>query len=193
VEHERMQLDACFHVESAWDQILVHYALCPIAVVLAGDAFGGATAVREAAAATAALFGATWDALLDTPRLWAFFCRELVPAMFGRRLVIGAHRGEAGAAIAQAAAGFAPAPAPASDAPEHVRAHVAALVHAAAGTAATATATALPGRGRALVLWGQRVTLDAIADHLGAPPRPAIALDAAGATATSALYVPHPP
>jgi hypothetical protein len=196
VEHERMRLDACFHIESAWDQIFVHYALCPILVVLAGDAFGGATAVREAAAATTALFGATWDTLLDTPRVWELFCRELVPAMFGRRPAIGAHRGEAGAAIAQAAAGFAPAPA--SDAPAHVRDHVTALVHAAAGTAkaatiVTATATALPGRGRTLVLWGQPVTLDAIADRLAAPPRPAIALDAAGATAMSALYVPHPP
>ena len=53
VEHERMRLDACFHVESAWDQIFVHYALCPITAVLASDAFGGATAVRESIAVTA--------------------------------------------------------------------------------------------------------------------------------------------
>lgn len=188
VEHERMRLDACFHIESAWDQIFVHYALCPIKAVLAG-APGQGAAVRESVGVTAALFGTTWDALLATPRLWAFFGRELVPAMFGRRPRIGAGRGEVGGAMLGAAAGFSPRPA--GDAPEDVRDHVAALIATAAGTGATRSAT--PGPGRALRLWGQPVTLDAVADRLAAPPRPVIALDAAGVTALSALFVPHPP
>jgi hypothetical protein len=184
VEHERLRLDACFDVESAWDQILVHYAMCAITTALAG---APAEAVRESISVTAALFGASWDALLTTPRLWAFFCCELVPALSSPRPVIGAYRGEAGAGVLRAA-GLAPRPA--GDAPEQVRAHVAALVGSAAGATA---APAASGPGRALRLWGQPATLDAIADRLAAPPRPAIALDAAGATEMSALSAPQPP
>jgi hypothetical protein len=183
VEYERWLLDACFDVESAWDQILVHYALRPLAAVLASAPGVGAT-VREGIAAQAALFGTTWDALLATPRLRDFICRDLVPAMFGQQPLIGARRGEVGSAVVQAAA--LATSRPASDAPADVRAYLAALMTTAVGTPATAA----PAGGRALVLWGQPVALDDLADRLAAPPRPAIALDAAGATAMSALSHP---
>lgn len=182
VEHERMWLDACFDVESAWDQLLVHFALSPIAAVLSGMP-GAEDAARASLGAVEALFGATWDALLATPRLWAFFCDELVPAMFGRRPNLGAYRGEAGAILTQAAVAFTPLPA--GQAPEDVRAHVAALL--------PARATPAPERARALALWGRPVALDALADALAAPPRPAVALGDSRATAMSALYAADPP
>lgn len=182
VEYECWRLDACFDVESAWDQILVHYALRPLTAVLASAPGVGAT-VREGVAAQAALFGTTWDALLATPRLWDFVCRDLVPAMFGQQPPIGARRGEVGSAVVQAAA--LSASRPASDAPADVRAHLAAVMATAMGAPATATPD-----GRALVLWGQPVALDDLTDRLAAPPRPAIALDTAGATAMSALSHP---
>jgi hypothetical protein len=176
VEHERWRLDACFDVESAWDQLFVHYALRPITAVLAGGA-----SAREHVAALPVLFGTTWDALLATPRLWDFFCRELVPALSGRQPALGAYRGEVGAGVVQAAAMATSRPA--SHAPADVKAHVASLL------TGMDPATPAPGK-RALVLWAQPVALDAVLDRLLAPPRPAIALDRAGATAMSALSHP---
>lgn len=197
VEHERMQLDACFDVESAWDQILVHYALCTVTAVLAG-ASGAGPAVRDSARIGAALFGATWDALLATPRLRDFFDRELVPAMFGRQPIAGARRGEAGGAILQAAAGHVPKPD--SPGPAAVRDHIAALVTAALARSQPTSQDAppepqpaAPGPARSLILWGRPVTLDQLADRLAAPPRPAIALDDHAATAISPVSRPHPP
>lgn len=183
VEHERWRLDACFDVESAWDQIFVHYALRPITAVLAGSAPGVGARAREHVAALTALFGTTWDALLATPRLRDFFCRALVPALFGRQPILGARRGEVGTAVAQAAAMATSRPD--SDVPADVEAHIAALL----AVDAPAPPPATPA-GRALVLWGQPVALDAVMDRLAAPPRPAIALDAAGATEMSALSHP---
>jgi hypothetical protein len=187
VEHERWRLDACFDVESAWDQIFVHYALRPVTAVLASSTPGARA--RDHIAALPALFGATWDALLATPRVWEFFVRELVPALAGQQPILGARRGEVGMAVVQAAAMAASRPA--RHAPADVQAHVAALL-ASPADLDPAPPAATPA-GRAVILWGQPVALDAVLDRLAAPPRPAVALDTAGATTMSALSHPRAP
>jgi hypothetical protein len=119
IEVELIRHSEAYAVETAWNEVLLHYALKAILAVVGYEALRTETqreTARRSYRAVCELFGRGWDALLDTPRIWDFFAR----ALFGRgqrvtpapdAAVNGSQLGEVGLAaiqeVRQAAAWFA--------------------------------------------------------------------------------------
>ena len=80
IEYELERANACYAVETAWNEVLLHYAIKAITATIAFSPEGGREGDESRRRTVMAsydlvcdFFARDWDAVLRNPRVWSFF------------------------------------------------------------------------------------------------------------------------